>query len=126
MREMEQRELERKFGKKKAKEVAQQNFEVEFPKNRFIDRRNIELEESHTFLLSSTVIGSTPLSRQLPLVKALHYTVCIQYTYKGPTIADRGWGPLNPSKTTAKKVWASFNKFPLREYRYCFNTGRPV
>jgi hypothetical protein len=26
---MEQRELERKFGKKKAKEVAQQNFEVD-------------------------------------------------------------------------------------------------
>jgi hypothetical protein len=28
LREMEQRELERKYGKKKAKEVAQQNFEV--------------------------------------------------------------------------------------------------
>jgi hypothetical protein len=30
---MEQRELERKFGKKKAKEVAQQNFEVKLPKD---------------------------------------------------------------------------------------------
>ena len=29
LREMEQKELERKYGKKKAKEVAQQNFEVE-------------------------------------------------------------------------------------------------
>jgi hypothetical protein len=28
LREMEQRDLERKYGKKKAKEVAQQNFEV--------------------------------------------------------------------------------------------------
>jgi hypothetical protein len=33
LREMEQRELERKFGKKKAKEVAQQNFEVKLPKD---------------------------------------------------------------------------------------------
>jgi hypothetical protein len=32
LREMEQRELERKFGKKKAKEVAQQNFEVKVSK----------------------------------------------------------------------------------------------
>jgi hypothetical protein len=40
---MEQRELERKFGKKKAKEVAQQNFEVEFPKDIFMRRRNKEL-----------------------------------------------------------------------------------
>ena len=31
LREMEQRELERKFGKKKAKEVAQQNFNVSIP-----------------------------------------------------------------------------------------------
>ena len=30
LREMEQRELERKFGKKKAKEVAQQKFNVSF------------------------------------------------------------------------------------------------
>jgi hypothetical protein len=43
LREMEQRELERKFGKKKAKEVAQQNFEVKFPLSRFMRRRNIEL-----------------------------------------------------------------------------------
>ncbi len=38
MREMEQRELERKFGKKKAKEVAQQNFEVKFSKEYRIGR----------------------------------------------------------------------------------------
>jgi hypothetical protein len=38
LREMEQRELERKFGKKKAKEVAQQNFEVKFPMEYRIER----------------------------------------------------------------------------------------
>jgi hypothetical protein len=58
---MEQRELERKFGKKKAKEVAQQNFEVKFPKNRSMLKKNIILEESHTFLVSSTWVD-IPLS----------------------------------------------------------------
>ena len=36
LREMEQRELERKFGKKKAKEVAQQNFNVSTNSSAFI------------------------------------------------------------------------------------------
>ncbi len=60
---MEQRELERKFGKKKAKEVAQQNFEVEFPKEyRFMRRSNIKLyffvsSNWVDTLLSSACIG---------------------------------------------------------------------